>query len=233
MADPENRKQHVDFQRSFFDQHVDIFKKEIPEDVEARSEEIVRSILSGRDAAELKLLDVGTGVGAFLKHYCRQGVLKENIIGCDLSTEMLAEARQRYPDVHFWQGDVLDFPEENGPVDLIIFNACFGNIFDPFLVMKKCVRLLRANGRIAISHPLGNTCVTQLMNLEPGLVLRLLPQSDDLAEWCEKLSLELIVHRDETDLYLAIFDANNRSPEKNRSTQHSSDSAEADESSQA
>ena len=195
--------EHVNFQKSFFDEHVDVFRQEIPAEVEERSAEIVRALF--RDPQHERLLDVGTGIGAFIRHYHRQGMPYENIVGCDLSSGMLAEARSRFPQVDFWQGDVLNFPEERGLFDIIVFNACFGNIFEPLPVLKRVSELLKSQGRIGISHPC-NTCVPKLRELEPKLVLRLLPEREELLSWCETLKLSLIEYRNETDLYLAILE---------------------------
>lgn len=198
-----NKDEHVNYQKNFFDQHVDLFKQEIPDDVEARSSEIVRSIL--RDPVNERLLDVGTGTGAFIRHYHAQGLPFQNIVACDLSAEMLAEAKQRFPKVEFWQGDILNFPEERGKFDIVVFNACFGNIFEPFAVLEHVVGLLNPAGRIAISHPC-HTCVAQLLELEPELVLRALPVKDELLDWCAALHLRLSTYRSEKDLYLAILE---------------------------
>jgi ubiquinone/menaquinone biosynthesis C-methylase UbiE len=200
------KDEHVNYQKNFFDQHVDLFKQEIPPDVEARSAEIVRLIL--RNPESERLLDVGTGTGAFIRHYHCHGLPYENIVACDLSAAMLAEAKQRFPRVNFWQGDILNFPTENESFDIAVFNACFGNIFEPFDVLKHVVGLLKPAGRIAISHPC-HSCVPQLRVLDPELVLRLLPSREELMEWCAALHLRLSVYRNETDLYLAILDKEN------------------------
>lgn len=197
-----DKDEHVSYQKSFFDQHVDVFTQSIPDDVEQRSAAIVQSIF--RDVERERLLDVGTGTGAFIRHYHQQGLPFENIVACDLSGAMLAEAKKRFCKVEFWQGDVLNFPLERGKFDVIVFNACFGNIFDPFPVLQHVEKLLNADGRIVISHPC-HTCIAQLLELEPKLVLRALPQKEQLIQWCSALALVLQEYRNEQDLYLAIL----------------------------
>lgn len=200
---PNEKDEHVNYQKSFFDQHVDVFKQDIPADVEERSAEIVRSIL--RNPHSERLLDVGTGIGAFIGHYISHGLPQENIVGCDLSSAMLAEAKRRFPAVDFWEGDVLNFPDDRGKFDIVVFNACFGNIFEPFAVIERVSNLLNPGGRIVISHPC-HSCIPQLLDLEPKLVLRLLPSKEQLVEWCTALNLRLSVYRNEKDLYLAILE---------------------------
>lgn len=200
-----DKKEHVEFQRHYFDQHVEVFRQPIPDDVIQRSREIVKTIVE--DGSTIRILDVGTGIGAFLKLYHERGVPFSKMLGCDLSTEMLREARQRYPEVQFWQGDVLELPEKFGDFDLIVFNACFGNIFDQQSVLKKSRSRLNSKGKIAVSHPMGNRFVQQLKNAEPNLVCTLMPGKAQLELWAKQLRMELIVFADEEDMYLAVLQA--------------------------
>lgn len=198
----ENKQEHVEFQKSFFDHNVDVFRKPIPEDVIERSREIARAVI--KSPAD-RILDVGTGLGAFLRHYNESGVSYSNIVGCDLSTEMLKEAKLRFPQVQFWQGDVIELPASFGNFDLVVFNACFGNIFDQFAVLKKTRDRLNTAGRIAISHPMGNAFVAQLKEAEPRLIYTLLPDKASLEKWAKDLEMRVELFRDEELLYLAIL----------------------------
>lgn len=197
------KKEHVDFQRSYFDQNVHVFKNPIPDDVVARSREIVSSILQNNS---VRILDVGTGIGAFLKYYNELGVPYANITGCDLSSQMLAEAKERFPEVHFWQGDVHELPADFGLFDLVVFNACFGNIFDQLGVMATVASHLNPGGRIAISHPMGNAFVQWLKDAEPDLVITLLPERQTLEHWAKSLLMQVVIFRDESEFYLALLE---------------------------
>ncbi len=200
---PRRKKEHLDFQRSYFDRNVDFFKQPIPDEVIERSREIASNIVAN---SSVRILDVGTGIGAFLKYYHECGVDYGNILACDLSAGMLAEARKRYPQVNFWQGDVLDLADDSGPFDLAVFNACFGNIIDQKKVLKKVRGLLSESGRIAISHPMGNQFVSELKAREPELVITLMPDKTTLEGWANELSMKLAIYRDEDCLYLALLE---------------------------
>ncbi len=200
---PDEKKEHIEYQRNFFDENVEVFKHPIPEHVERRSREIVSAIVK-HDS--IRLLDVGTGTGAFLGHYHEVGVPFENMVACDLSSQMLAEAQKRFPKVSFWQGDVLELAEDFGTFDLIVFNACFGNIFDQMAVLRKSHSLLNENGRIAISHPMGNACVKLLQERIPDLVMTLLPERNVMLNWAKELEMNMGIFRDESDLYLALLE---------------------------
>lgn len=197
------KEEHLDFQRHFFDRLVGVFTRPIPDDVVERSREIVR--LAVKDEKQ-RILDVGTGVGVFLGYYHELGVPFENMLGCDLSSGMLEEAKKRYPQVKFWQGDVLELPDEFAPFDLIVFNACFGNIIDQDAVLLKSKSLLNENGRIAITQPMGNSFVKQLQEAEPELVLTLLPDSEKLAYFADMLKMSILHFRDESNLYVAVLE---------------------------
>ncbi len=197
-----DKNEHVSFQRDYFNKNVDFFKRPIPEDVINRSREITRSLITAKD---IRLLDVGTGIGAFLIYYHELGLPYTNIVGCDLSAEMLGEAQRRFPEVSFWNGDILELPESFGKFDLIVFNACFGNIFDQLSVLKRSRDLLNKGGRIAISHPMGNDFVGQLKEAEPDLIFSLLPSRETLEKWCSELKMTITLFRDEPMLYLAVI----------------------------
>src|SRR5271170_719597 len=123
----EEKQEHDRLQQSYFDERVDIFKLPIPPDVQDRTRSI---IASSKLNADSRVLDVATGTGVLVEHFLAAGVKESAILGCDLSSSMLAEARSRYPAVRFWHGDFLDLPIETGPFDAVFFNACFGNFLN-------------------------------------------------------------------------------------------------------
>ena len=200
VTDPATRQAHNRYQQRVFEKNVDFFKKSIPEDVNRRTAGIVA-------AADLRpghrVLDVGTGIGVLIPHIQRFGV--RDIIGCDLSQPMLAEARRRYPEVQFWCGDVIDFPQASGPFDTIFFNAVFGNMWDQRETLKVSAGLLNQNGRIIISHPMGAAFADKLAAEDPRMVPHPLPSKDRVAELTCDLPLHVQGFRDEKDLYLCVL----------------------------
>lgn len=199
---PDRKREHVEYQKAYFDKNYDFFRQSIPADVVDRTKEIVRTALLDSNS---RVLDVGTGMGVLIPHFAAQGVKPENIVGCDLSEQMLAEARARNPGVRFWQGDFAELPAEFGNFDAVFFNACFGNFFDETATLQNAASRLCPGGRIVISHPMGNPFVKQLKAQDPQLVLNPLPSKDELEKWCAALGLELAVFCDEPNLYIAIL----------------------------
>ena len=206
-----SRLEHNAEQSRHFDARVDLFRQPIPESIQERTRSIVRAAKLDRNAT---VLDVGTGVGVLIPHILDQGVRAENIVGCDLSSAMLAVARARFPSVRFRQGDFLDLPptgwnEDNSDRCLsftaIFFNACFANLFDAQAAIAQAAKLLAPMGRIVISHPLGSGFVAGLHAGEPDIVPNLLPKRGELEGYAKSSELGIDRFEDEEDYYLAIL----------------------------
>lgn len=201
MSDNRHRT-HVELQRYYFDKAADIFKQPIPAAIEHRTRQIINYAKLTTDS---RVLDVGTGLGVLIVHFLQVGVRTKNIVGCDLSSAMITEAKSKYPEVTFWQGDVLDFPDTCGTFDAIFFNACFGNFDNPEAVIKKATSMLSEHGQIVISHPMGARFVEQLHHHEPDIVPHMLPNEEKLHSWTRLFPLELETYINERNLYVAIL----------------------------
>jgi ubiquinone/menaquinone biosynthesis C-methylase UbiE len=207
---------HIKLQKQCFDGRVDLFNQPIPEDIDERTRKIVKSANLKRSDC---VLDVGTGVGVLVGHFLEEGLQAENIVGCDLSDAMLGSARERYPGVFFWQGDIAKlerpfpphFPDHIEFFDSVFFNACFGNMWDQEEALGAALNLLGREGQIVISHPLGAGFVDYLHRQEPEIVPHRLPSSDTLDSFCKKFTLTLSRFEDREDLYLAILNRGIRS----------------------
>ena len=92
------RQPHIELQGRYFNQRADMFLRPIPQSIQERTREIVK--MAGVSARS-KVLDVGSGVGVLIGHFLEMGVEEKNIVGCDLSEEMIARARARFPGVFF------------------------------------------------------------------------------------------------------------------------------------
>lgn len=199
----ESKQKHLEYQTSYFNSHHHFFKQEIPDEVVERTREITAAagLAPGK-----RVLDVGTGMGVLIPHFQLFGVKASDIVGCDLSQEMLAEAKRRNPEVSFWEGDFAQLPGDFGTFDAVFFNACFGNLFSQQEAVGNAAQRLNPRGRIVISHPMGNSFVRQLQDQDPQLVLSLLPTEQTLREWAQALSLTLLRFCDESELYIAVLE---------------------------
>lgn len=202
------REPHLEMQKRYFDQRVDFFCQPIPESIQERTGQIVASSGLEKDSA---VLDVGTGIGVLIGHFLEEGLHVNKIVGCDLSSRMLARARKKYPEVHFWLGDIVDlsiplppdFPAGLKSFSFVFFNACFGNMFDQVEALKAASRLTRGRGTIVISHPLGAAFVDSLHRSEPEIVPHPLPSLDDYQSWAKTVGYEIDHFDDRPGFYLA------------------------------
>ena len=206
----QSRQPHIRLQGRYFDKRAEVFLKPIPESIQERTRMIVEA--AGLDESSF-VLDVGCGVGVLICHFLECGVPAPNIVGCDLSEEMLKRAKARYPGVFYWQGDIVDlpsplpesFPEQIKLFDVVFFNACFGNMFDQKETISAAIRLLTKGGRIVLSHPMGASFVEKLHDNEPEIVPHLLPPEPLLESWAGQLGFTLELFEDKPLLYLAIL----------------------------
>ena len=194
------RREHNRWQQEKFDQSVSFFEQPIPPDVWERMEAIV----AGAAIKETdSVLDVGTGTGALIPiilTYC-----PARVTACDLSGEMLRRARQRFEDkVVFRQQDILELAGGSDPVDVIIFNACFSNMYDQKEAAQAAAGLLRSGGRVVISHPMGRDFACRLHESDPLMVPHLLPDEQEARRLLLAAGLELLHFTDEPLLYLLI-----------------------------
>jgi riboflavin kinase len=201
VSSADNRQQHNLYQRRIFDTSVECFRQAIPADVEKRTEQIVAAAnLTASD----RVLDVGTGIGVLIPHIQRFGV--RYIVGCDLSATMLSEVQKRYPNVRLWCGDIVDFPRELGPFDVVFFNAVFGNMWNQRDALRSASAHLTGAGRIIISHPMGAAFAEQLRADDPKMIPHSLPSKKVTAELIRGLPLKVQFFRDEERLYLCIVE---------------------------
>jgi len=89
------------------------------------------------------ILDLGCGTGDLAHEIATRGA---GVIGIDLSAEMIAAARRKYPGIDFRIGDAEDFTLER-PADTVFSNAALHWMRRPERVIR-CVRdALKPGGR--------------------------------------------------------------------------------------
>lgn len=196
----DRRKQHNGYQRKTFDKRVGDFRRPISEDIQERTRRIVAA---AELTSEDRVLDAGTGVGVLVPHIQFYGVTR--IVGCDISPVMLAEAQQRFPEVRFWCGDVIDLPRELGCFDAVFFNAMFGNVCDQGKMLEMITTRLTTQGRVIISHPMGASFQAQLARENPRLVPHTLPDKNRLTGLISGSSLRVHQLIDQEQLFLCCL----------------------------
>ena len=106
-----------------------------------------------------RVLDAGTGAGALALGLAP---LVGEVIGCDIVTELLAEARKLasgLANVSFVEGDIYALPFEAGDFDIVGTIRTLHHLEHPERAFTELVRVTRPNGRLLV--------IDQLAPLDP------------------------------------------------------------------
>jgi trans-aconitate methyltransferase len=111
------------------------------------------------------VLDVGSGTGILVPLI--QERKPQLIYACDLSEAMLEQLSKNYPHVGTILADVRDLSLPEGSIDVVFINACYPNIVDKTGAFANLSRMMKPEGRIVISHPLGKGFIHSLKESIP------------------------------------------------------------------
>lgn len=162
---------------------------DMPKEIQARVERGCRIVAEA--ASSGRCLDVGCGFGVLVPFLEKTGLRQSQIHGVDLSTEMIRNARERFPKVSFSAVDFLNEYEDDDGFDAIIFCSSLHDMPDQAAALKKAVTLLRKNGKLVVLHPQGASHVLGQMRSNPIMVKRGLPNVEELRSM--DLGVEILV----------------------------------------
>jgi ubiquinone/menaquinone biosynthesis C-methylase UbiE len=185
-------------QQNSFDRMYKLFEPPLPEGVPERLEKIVAhgKITRGDD-----VLDVGSGTGILIpimRKY-RPGCIH----ACDLSKAMLKQLRKNYPYVKTMMADVRDLDLPESSIDAAFLNACYPNIVDKAGTFSNLGRMMKAKGRMVISHPLGKSFIRSLKESVP-FPLDDFPNKKEAAALLKPFGFEIETFIDEPELYILV-----------------------------
>lgn len=185
-------------QRDLFDKLYHLFEPPLPQGVPERLEKIVThgNIVKGNT-----VLDVGSGTGiliSIIKKY-----KPKSIYACDLSRSMLEQLKKNYPYVKTILADVRDLKLPDGSIDVAFLNACYPNIIDKVGAFSNIGRMMKANGRIVISHPLGKEFILSLKNGAP-FPLDEFPEEAEAGALLKPFGFEIETFIDVPKLYILV-----------------------------
>ncbi len=99
-------------------------------------------------AAGVRLLDVACGPGYAAGAAAERGA---SVVGIDFSSEMVVEARRRFPQVDFREGDAEKLPLPDASFDAVVMNFGMLHLARPEQALGEARRVLRKGGRMAFT----------------------------------------------------------------------------------
>ncbi len=185
-------------QRKAFDELYQHFEPPLPEGVPERLEKIVAQ---GKISRGDTVLDVGSGTGILIPNIKKY---KPGCIhACDLSEGMLEQLRKNYPYVKTILADVQDLKLPKGSIDAVFLNACYPNIADKAGAFSNLTRMIKAEGRIVISHPLGKAFILSIKDGVP-FPLDEFPQKSEAGALLKPFGFEIETFIDDPELYILV-----------------------------
>jgi ubiquinone/menaquinone biosynthesis C-methylase UbiE len=120
-----------------------------PNDLIDIEEPVIRAILDRRPAG--RALDAACGTGRHAAYLASRG---HEVLGVDVSANMLAVARAKLPGVDFRQADVCALPVPDEDVDLVVCSLALEHVPDLAAAFAEFRRVLRPGGHLVIADSL-------------------------------------------------------------------------------
>ena len=186
-------------QRNTFDKLYHLFEPPLPKGVPERLEKIVAH---GKIKRRDTVLDVGSGTGILIP------IIKKYeprwIYACDLSAAMIEQlSSKKYPSVETIVADVRDLKLSDSSIDAVFINACYGNIADKEGAFSNVTRMMKAGGRLVISHPLGKSFILS-GRLRASFPLDKFPEKSEAESLFRRFGFKLDTFIDEPELYILV-----------------------------
>lgn len=108
------------------------------------------------------ILDVACGNGYLLGELSKRASV--NAFGIDISENMIAAARERYPACTFVASPCTPLGFKNESMDVITVSCAFHHFETPQNFANECMRVLKKNGKVLIAEPFFSPVVRWLAN---------------------------------------------------------------------
>lgn len=137
----------ISLQQHFWNAWNAEWRENVIPHISKRQAEVILGWLERSGQRNLKILEVGCGTGWFCPQLARYGM----VTGTDLSDEVLARAKKRFPEVNYVAGDfmVLDFDRED--FDLVITLEVLSHVADQKAFVRKLNSHLRPGGMLMMA----------------------------------------------------------------------------------
>ncbi len=102
-----------------------------------------------------KVLDVACGAGYGSALFAETA---ESVIGGDISSETIAYCRSNYSAPRFFVFNICDIPYPENSYDIVVSFETIEHVKDGRLFLSEIIRVLKDDGQLIISCPLGGDC---------------------------------------------------------------------------
>jgi SAM-dependent methyltransferase len=103
---------------------------------------------AARVGANTRVLDVATGPGYVAAAAAARGA---RVAGIDFSSQMIEEARRRYPQLEFRAGDATALADADASLDAVVMSFGLLHLEQPEVAIGEARRVLAAGGRYAFT----------------------------------------------------------------------------------
>jgi ubiquinone/menaquinone biosynthesis C-methylase UbiE len=150
MTDRQDDHEALGWQVGVWDRISDVYVREIDQ----RFAPIVHALI---ERAQLQpgetILDLGTGTGAVAEQAAEKASATGQVIGVDISSEMLALARKRIAvrsssNVSFREGRGEAIPADTDSFDVVLSSLTLMYVIDRSVAAREIARVLRPGGRL-------------------------------------------------------------------------------------
>jgi len=188
--------------RQFFDQAAANWDALIEEQTLSRLQEIV----SGLDIEPgAMVLDVGCGTGVLFPMLLEKVGQARHIVGLDISSEMLRQAKAKGYPVECVQGDAQNLPLQDETFDWVICNAVFPHFPDKLRALREIRRVLKDGGRLVICHTASREAINELHCSIGGVVAHdTIPPDDEMRWLLREARLDRAVVQNRPDRYVVL-----------------------------
>lgn len=93
-----------------------------------------------------RVLEIGCGQGSLIAH-----LQPSHGVGVDFSTEMIARARQKHPEIEYHQLDAHDLSSLKGTFDIIILSDTINDLWDVQRALEEVKRLCTPHTRLILN----------------------------------------------------------------------------------
>lgn len=208
VADRLGRDLHPGETRAFFAPRAATWEQRFPDDDPAYASAVAELGLRAGQTA----LDVGCGTGRALPHLRGAVGPGGDVLGVDLTPEMLATARQHGRHLHGWLvlADARRLPLRAVGIDAAFAAGLLPHLPDADGGLTELARVTRAGGRLGLFHPSGRAALAARQG-------RRLRDDDQLAHanlrrLLERTGWRLDRYDDAPDRFLAIAERTARPP---------------------